>query len=193
MLLSNLVDTVKNMDQIRGMNMKRYGFTIIELMITIGIIATLSAIAMISFGQIQKSARDSQRIQIMTSMQAAMERYYSDHKSYPPTPGFNYGGPNDNVAGFVGLESVLLAQSYIPACLKDADYGNVYLTIDAANCNPGTNITAGGGDLNKGLLFNGHKWTSGWSYSSCGAAPCSSYTLTLFKESGPTVQYKSPN
>jgi len=57
-------------------NMKK-GFTLFELLVSISIIAILTAIASMSFSGAQKKARDSKRISDMNSVQKAAEQYYS--------------------------------------------------------------------------------------------------------------------
>ncbi len=56
---------------------KKNGFTLFELLVSISIIAILTAIATMSFSGAQKKARDSRRIQDMNAVQKAAEQYYS--------------------------------------------------------------------------------------------------------------------
>lgn len=66
--------------------MKDKGFTLFELLVSISIIAILTAIASMSFSVAQKKARDSRRISDMNSIQKAAEQYYSlANYSYPAT------------------------------------------------------------------------------------------------------------
>ena len=59
------------------------GFTLIELMIVIAILAIIAAIALPSFlGQIQK-ARRSDAKQALFNVAAKLEQYYQDNKGYP--------------------------------------------------------------------------------------------------------------
>jgi prepilin-type N-terminal cleavage/methylation domain-containing protein len=65
---------------------KRNGFTLFELLVSISIIAILTALASVSFSSAQKKARDSRRMQDMNSIQKAAEMYYSlNSASYPIT------------------------------------------------------------------------------------------------------------
>lgn len=64
---------------------KRKGFTLIELMVTIAIIAVISAIGITTFNQSQKLGRDSKRKQDIRSMAVALELYYQTNKRYPCT------------------------------------------------------------------------------------------------------------
>lgn len=67
---------------VRSQNRKQ-GFTLIELMIAISIIAILSAIGMVTYSQSQKLARDSRRKEDLQQIQKALSLYYSDYSSYP--------------------------------------------------------------------------------------------------------------
>lgn len=59
------------------MLIKRDGFTLFELLVSISIIGILVALAVVSFSGAQKKARDTKRIQDMKAIQTAAEQYYS--------------------------------------------------------------------------------------------------------------------
>jgi len=59
------------------------GFTLIELLIAISIIAVLSTLAMITFANFQKNARDAKRQSDLNIVKSALEQYHSDKKNYP--------------------------------------------------------------------------------------------------------------
>lgn len=59
------------------------GFSLIELLITISIIAIISAIGIISYSQAQKLARDGKRKQDLRAIKIALEIYYQQNKRYP--------------------------------------------------------------------------------------------------------------
>lgn len=65
---------------------KQNGFTLIELLVVIAIIGVLSSIVMSSVNSARKKSRDSQRISEFREFRTALNMYYINHGSYPPTP-----------------------------------------------------------------------------------------------------------
>jgi prepilin-type N-terminal cleavage/methylation domain-containing protein len=59
------------------------GFTLIELMVVISVIAILSTIALIGLRSAQNSAKDTKKISTINGMRAALERMYTDTNAYP--------------------------------------------------------------------------------------------------------------
>jgi len=64
---------------------QKRGFTLLELLIVIGLIGILISIAVTSYSTIQKKSRDSRRMGDLKAIQNAMEQYYAEHTSYPAT------------------------------------------------------------------------------------------------------------
>ena len=63
------------------------GFTLVEVLIVIGVIAVLAGITVISYNGTQARARDAKRKTDITSIAKAMELYYDDNGRYPPATG----------------------------------------------------------------------------------------------------------
>ena len=62
------------------------GFTLFELLVSISIIAIMTALASVAFSGAQKKARDSRRVQDLKLIQVAAEQYYSQNTyTYPTT------------------------------------------------------------------------------------------------------------
>ncbi len=59
------------------------GFTLVELMIVVAIIALLSGIVMMNFGSTRGRARDAKRISDMSHLQLALELFFDRCNSYP--------------------------------------------------------------------------------------------------------------
>ncbi|NTU73704.1 type II secretion system protein [Candidatus Roizmanbacteria bacterium] len=68
------------------MNIKK-GFTLMELLVVIGIIAILVALGTVSYSTAQKKSRDSKRKSDLKTIQNALEQYYAICGSVYPTPG----------------------------------------------------------------------------------------------------------
>jgi prepilin-type N-terminal cleavage/methylation domain-containing protein len=63
------------------------GFTLIELMVVIAIIALLATIGFVAYGQTQIAARDSKRMQDIQAAQKAVETYRIANGIYPINTG----------------------------------------------------------------------------------------------------------
>lgn len=65
------------------MNKSACGFTLVELLVVISIIAVLSVIGITIFSSAQKSARDGQRISNIHNLMNALEQYNTANGRYP--------------------------------------------------------------------------------------------------------------
>lgn len=68
------------------------GFTLIELMVVISIIAILAAVGLIVYSTAQQNGRDSKRIQDIQEIQKSLETFYTLTQTYPASfgsSGFN--------------------------------------------------------------------------------------------------------
>jgi prepilin-type N-terminal cleavage/methylation domain-containing protein len=64
-------------------NKQQIGFTIVELLIVIVVVAILAAITIVAYNGIQSRARDAERSQDIISIQKVVELYYTDKGVYP--------------------------------------------------------------------------------------------------------------
>jgi prepilin-type N-terminal cleavage/methylation domain-containing protein len=65
--------------------MYKKGFTLVELLIVVGLIGILIAITVTSYGTIQKKSRNSRRMNDLKAVQNALEQYASDNNGQYPT------------------------------------------------------------------------------------------------------------
>ena len=70
--------------EVRSNSMNKKGFTLIELMIAISIVAILATIGIISYQKTQSIGRDHRRKQDLKAMQVALELYFQKNGMYPP-------------------------------------------------------------------------------------------------------------
>lgn len=77
------------------------GFTIIELLIVIAIIAILAGLVLNNFQGAQAKARDTQRTNDTNNMHSKLEEFYNENEGYPDTftaatfPGIDAGSLTD--------------------------------------------------------------------------------------------------
>ena len=70
--------------------MSKKGFTLVELLVVIVIIAILSSIGFVTYTRFLKDSRDGKRQSDLKTIQAGLEEYYADQFFYPtaiPTDG----------------------------------------------------------------------------------------------------------
>ncbi len=101
------------------------GFTLVEILVVVGIIAILSVItiAYINPSILLKRARDDQRLAEMKQIQSALEAYKGDHGTYPslgtvatPASGWNRLSAIvlNNVGGTAGMTATVTYLRKIP-------------------------------------------------------------------------------
>ncbi len=93
------------------------GFTIVELLIVIVVIAILAAISVVAYTGVQARARDSQRMQDIKTITKALEMYYVDNGGYPgglcspsESCAINTGWSNTNDGSWENLEDALVPE-----------------------------------------------------------------------------------
>ncbi len=64
-------------------NKKERGFTLLELLVVIGIIGLLASILVVNLTGARKRARDTKRIGDIRNLQIALEDYYGKNAKYP--------------------------------------------------------------------------------------------------------------
>ncbi len=67
------------------------GFTLIELMVAMGIIAVLVTMSVVAIQIVQRSLRDTQRRDIINTVNLWLAGHYNDNGRYPPTAEIVFG------------------------------------------------------------------------------------------------------
>lgn len=116
----------------------RKGFTIIELMVSIAIIAILTALIIVSFSNIKAKNRDARRMEDLKSISNALNLYYSTAHQFPTST----GGSTEYIDGATDAMSIALESAgNIPQAPTDPlNSGNYRYTYQSAN---GTDYTLG--------------------------------------------------
>lgn len=74
-------------------NKHNNGFTIVELLIVIVVIAILAAITIVAFNGVQQRSRDSQRAQDIAAIKKALLMYQTDNGGVRTTSSYGGNGP----------------------------------------------------------------------------------------------------
>jgi type II secretory pathway pseudopilin PulG len=108
-------------------NKHTQGFTIVELLIIVVVIAILATLVLVGFSGMQAKARDAERKSDIKSVAKFLETYYIDNGAYPP---FVNAGAGMSIASWrssafpnlsndalipPGLSSIVLVNSATPA------------------------------------------------------------------------------
>ncbi len=90
--------------------MKARGFTLVELLVAISIIAVLTAVLLPNFMGARERARDAKKKQNLYAIKNALRMYYNDNQIYPPKlVGPEFSLPDTSGSGVLGVLA-----SYLP-------------------------------------------------------------------------------
>ena len=129
------------------------GFTLIELLVVIAIIGVLASTVLASLNTARAKARDARRLTDVRQLVLAMQLYFDDNHSFPPTPGglggwacLGHGDAGTCWKGAYHGITVLdnsLSPKYIPTIPDDplnntSRYGDAYMYNPAVLSSAGT-------------------------------------------------------
>lgn len=117
------------------------GFTLVELLIVLAIIAVLTGVAMSSISISRKKSRDAKRVSDIKQLQTALQLYYDTNRTYPTTlntaelvtAGYIKGLPKDPLTDNNYVYAALLVGT---RCM------NYHLGTSFEGIDPGTGILA---------------------------------------------------
>jgi prepilin-type N-terminal cleavage/methylation domain-containing protein len=88
----------------------REGFTLIEILIVVAIIAILASVVLVGLGPTQQAGRDARRISDLHEVQNGLELYYNKCGFYPGTAaaGTCTAGNNGATSGYTTMSAALV-------------------------------------------------------------------------------------
>lgn len=101
------------------MKTHRRAFTLVELMVTVSIIAILIAIGIASYSSINKRSRDTKRKSDLEQLRSALEMYRAQNGNYPSAGGGSFVSTTNLAASLVS--------TYIPAIPVDPQDESPYM------------------------------------------------------------------
>lgn len=101
------------------------GFTLIEMLVVIGIVGLLASVVLVGLGNARKSGRDAKRISDLRSIQTGLEGYYNQCGFYPGTATCAAAPASTAVENYTGLAAAL-APLGAPAVPNDPDPAKSY-------------------------------------------------------------------
>ena len=85
----------------------RSGFTLVEVIIAVSVIAILSAVSVFSFTAVQRQSRDNQRAAKATLIVESLEKYYEKNGEYPPCPAVTDTAVNVVTDTLIGVDKAV--------------------------------------------------------------------------------------
>ncbi len=180
------------------------GFTLIELMVVISIIAFLSSVVLASISKAREKAVLTKTVSEMRSLQTALEQYKLDNGIYPyeqtKSTGLNWNVDYTNISDNGGsyqlastLNVLVSPKKYIPKIPASPKFPNNYNNADYLKSHAM-------GYLTQSADYLGRPW--GWNYE-CGGQPIKKYMIwyypggealnlpyaTMYNPSSPTDVY----
>ncbi|HLD25033.1 MAG TPA: type II secretion system protein GspG [Patescibacteria group bacterium] len=108
--------------------MKRNGFSLMELLISVSIIAILVAIGVASYATINKQSRDTKRKSDLEQIRSALEMYRADNGFYPAVGSGTWVLASSSTDSLIGLTPSLVS-TYIAVVPLDPKSTQSYMYI----------------------------------------------------------------
>jgi general secretion pathway protein G len=129
--------------------MKKNGFTLIEILVTISIIGLLTMIGITNFRVANQKARDGRRQGDLEQIRAALELYRTDEGEYPNS--ITSGDPMESLTGTIYMKEIPTDPVSTQSYYYTSD-GNTYTLCAALELD--TNGVCGGASCGSGITCN---------------------------------------
>jgi type IV pilus assembly protein PilE len=134
------------MEQQKAVVSRQAGVTLIELMVTLAIIAILSAVAIPAYGDYVKRGRIPQATNNLASMRVKMEQFFQDNRKYPASCDVAGGMPLPTSEDFT-YSCALTNTSFTVTATGKGTMADFIYTIDESNIMKTMKLPANWGSL----------------------------------------------
>lgn len=107
---------------------KNSGFSLVELLITVSIIAILIAIGVASYATINKQSRDTKRKSDIEQIRSSLEMYRADNGSYPSAGSGSWVAASSATDALIGLTPSLVP-TYFSVVPRDPKSAQNYMYL----------------------------------------------------------------
>lgn len=138
---------LKVKEAMKKMELKRYcadGFTLIELMVTVTIIAILAAIAIPAYGRYVARSKVPEAISELSSYRVRMEQWFQDSRTYLNAAGDACGATAPSGTRYFSYSCLATSTTFTAtATASDTSLANLVLTIDQDNVRKTLSVPTG--------------------------------------------------
>jgi len=115
------------------MKTKQTGFTLIELIVVIGIIAILAAIVLVALSMAKKKSDDTGKIRALQEVRSALQLFNTDKGYYPPTANYRTDIINNKYITEINITG--LKYIALPPYCTDTTCNSYHLGVSLENSN----------------------------------------------------------
>lgn len=119
-------------------NRQSLGFTIIELLVVVGIIGLLASTIIVALGNARLKGRDARRLEDMGQIKSGLDIYYSHGSGYAATADFNASQSSGTILACSGESAFKVPQD--PKYNADPTFAYVYSHVGTAQSGCGSSI-----------------------------------------------------